>query len=49
MMKTPPKHHTHWTVLYANGHKRYFVSEEAAKAEAYLYGIGIRAPLYRWE
>jgi len=41
--------HTHWTVLYASGHKAYFVSEEAARAEAMLYGIGLTAPIYRSE
>lgn len=46
-MKTPPKHHTHWTVLYASGHKAYFKTEEAARIEALMYGIGLRAPIYR--
>jgi hypothetical protein len=43
----PPKHHTHWTVLDANGSKRHFKDEETARAEAVLYGIGLTAPLYR--
>ena len=43
----PPKHHTHWTVLYASGYKRHFADEESARAEAVLYGIGLTAPLYR--
>jgi hypothetical protein len=43
------KHHDHWTVLYANGSKSYWKTEEGAKAEAYLHGIGIRGPLYRVE
>jgi hypothetical protein len=42
----PPKHHTHWTVLYSNGFKRYFENEEAARAEAVLHGIGLTAPIY---
>lgn len=46
-MKKPPKHHTHWIVLYASGHRAYFETEEAARAEAVLYGIGLTAPLYR--
>lgn len=35
-----------WEVIYANGAKRWFWSKEEAVAEAALYGIGIRAPLY---
>jgi len=46
-MKTPPKHHTHWIVLYANGNKAYFACEESAREEAVLYGIGLTAPIYR--
>lgn len=46
-MKTPPKSHTHWTVLYASGFKRYFKSEEEARHEAYMHGIGLTAPIYR--
>jgi hypothetical protein len=41
------KHFDHWTVLYVNGHKAYFKSEESARAEAVLYGIGLTAPLFR--
>ena len=40
-------HFDHWTVQYANGRKAYFKSEESARAEAVLYGIGLVAPLYR--
>lgn len=36
----------HWTVLHANGHKSYWKTEEAARAYAVLYGIGLTAPLY---
>ena len=42
-------HKLHWTVIYAGGARRYFKTEEAARAEAYLYGIGIIPPLYREE
>jgi len=42
-----PKNWHHWTVLYANGSRSYFVHEENARAEAFLYGIGLTAPLYR--
>jgi len=38
-----------WCVIYANGHKEYFASEETARAEAFERGIGIIAPLYRAE
>lgn len=41
------KNFDHWTVMYANGHRAYFKSEETARAEAALYGIGLSAPLYR--
>jgi hypothetical protein len=41
------KHFDHWTVLYASGYKAYFKSEESARAEAVLYGIGLTAPLFR--
>jgi hypothetical protein len=40
------KHFDHWTVLYPNGHRAYFKSEEVARAEAVLYGIGLVSPLY---
>ena len=40
------KHFDHWTVLYASGHKAYFKSEEDARSEAVLYGIGLVSPLY---
>ncbi len=40
------KHFDHWTVLYPSGHKAYFRSEEVARAEAVLYGIGLVSPLY---
>lgn len=43
------KHFDHWTVLYASGAKSYWKTEEAARAEAVLYGIGLTAPLYREE
>lgn len=36
-----------WCVIYANGYRRYFASEENARAEAFLYGVGLVAPLYR--
>ena len=38
---------TYWTVIYANGTRRYFKTEESARAEAVIYGIGLIAPLYR--
>jgi hypothetical protein len=41
------KHFLQWTVLYPGGAKRYFSSEETARAEAVLYGIGLTPPLYR--
>lgn len=41
------KHFDHWTVLYSSGNKAYFKSEETARTEAILYGIGLVAPLYR--
>ena len=41
------KNFDHWTVLYPGGSKAYFKTEEAARAEAVLYGIGLTAPLYR--
>lgn len=44
-----PKHWTHWMVLYANGSRAWFKTEEAARVEAVLYGIGLTAPLYRDE
>lgn len=47
-MKKPKIHETHWTVLYANGNKAYFSGEEEARAHAYLYGIGLTAPIYRF-
>lgn len=40
------QHQKKWTVLYANGQCAYFDSEEAARHEAYMFGIGLRAPLY---
>jgi hypothetical protein len=43
------KHFDHWTVLYANGAKSYWTTEEGARGEAGQHGIGIRAPLYRVE
>ena len=46
-MKKPPIHHTHWGVLYASGAKAYFASEEEARTEAALHGIGLTAPIYR--
>ncbi len=36
-----------WCVLYANGARRYFISEENARHEAVMYGIGLIPPLYR--
>jgi hypothetical protein len=42
-------HFDHWTVLYANGQKSYWKTEESARAEAVLFGIGLTAPLYRIE
>ena len=44
-----PKNWTHWTVLYSNGARAYFKTEEAARVEAVLYGIGLTAPLYGGE
>jgi len=44
-----PKHWTHWMVLYSNGSRAWFKTEEAARAECVLYGIGLTAPLYRDE
>ena len=41
-----PKNWTHWTVLYANGSRSYWLTEEAARVEAVMYGIGLTAPLY---
>ena len=41
------KEFDHWTVLYASGHRAYFKTEESARAEAVLHGIGLTAPLYR--
>ena len=38
---------TYWTVIYASGARRYFKTEEAARVEAIMYGIGLIAPLYR--
>lgn len=42
----PAKHEIMWCVLYANGARRYFYTEENARAEAFLYGIGLTAPLW---
>ena len=36
-----------WCVLYANGSRKYFASEENARYEAVMYGVGLIAPLYR--
>ena len=41
------KNFDHWTVLYASGARAYFKSEEVARAEAVLHGVGLTAPLYR--
>jgi hypothetical protein len=40
-------HKLHWTVIYPNGHRVYFKTEEAARTEAFLHGIGLIPPLYR--
>ena len=41
------KYFDHWTVLYLNGNKAYFKSEEEARHDAYINGIGLTAPLYQ--
>jgi len=41
------KHFDHWTVIYASAHRSYFKSEEDARHEALMYGVGLIAPLYR--
>jgi hypothetical protein len=41
------KHFDHWTVIYTNGARAYFKSEEAARHEAFMHGRGLIAPLYR--
>ena len=40
-------HKTLWTVIYPNKHVVYFKTEEVARHEAYMYGIGLIAPLFR--
>ena len=40
-------HKIYWTVIYSSGHRTYFKTEEAARAEAVLCGIGLIPPLYR--
>lgn len=42
----PKQHQLMWAVLYPSGAKRYFYTEECARAEAVLYGIGLVAPLW---
>ena len=41
------QHKTKWTVLYKNGNYGFFASEEVARHEAYMFGIGLRAPMCR--
>jgi hypothetical protein len=41
------QHKTKWTVLYSSGYRAYFHTEEAARHEAVIHGIGLTPPLYR--
>ena len=41
------KHFDHWTVVYSSGRKYFFKSEEAARHEAYMFGVSLIAPLFR--